>query len=111
MTVGSNFELEGPQNSNQQSNNIAGNVALNYKLSHDGRYLLRAYRKNEYQGVIDGYVVETGVGFVITLDYNQFREIFQSLKSRRKEREERRKKEKEQQTNPATTTAVPVKEQ
>jgi translocation and assembly module TamB len=82
VTVGSNFELEGPQNSNQNSSNIAGNVALNYRLSKDGRYVLRAYRKNEYQGVLDGYVVETGVGFIITIDYNKFKEIFQKKQQR-----------------------------
>jgi hypothetical protein len=90
VTVGSNFELEGPQNSNQNSSNIAGNVALNYRLSKDGRYMLRAYRKNEYQGVIDGYIVETGLGFIITLDYNRFKEIFQQKKIERL-REARRK--------------------
>lgn len=110
VTVGSNFELEGPQNSNQQSNNIAGNVALDYKISSDGRYMLRAYRKNEYQGVIDGYVVETGVGFVITLDYNRFREIFQSQEKRRRLREERRRRQNEQQTTPAASTG-PAKQQ
>ncbi|MES1223623.1 MAG: hypothetical protein ABUT20_49460, partial [Bacteroidota bacterium] len=68
--------------SNQNSSNIAGNVALNYRLSKDGRYVLRAYRKNDYEGVLDGYVVETGVGFIITLDYNKFREIFQKKKQR-----------------------------
>ncbi len=73
VTVGSNFELEGPQNSNQQSSNIAGNVALDYKLSEDGRYRLRGYRKNDYQGIIEGYIVETGLGFIITVDYNKFR--------------------------------------
>src|SRR6185295_16946310 len=75
VSVGSNFELEGPRNSGQQSSNIAGNVALDYQVSRDNRYLLRAYRKNEYQGVIEGYIIETGVGFIITVDYNRFREI------------------------------------
>ena len=80
VTVGSNFELEGPQNSAQHSSNIAGDVALDYKISSDGRYMLRGFRKNEYQGVIDGYIIETGVGFIITVDYNRFRQIFQSSK-------------------------------
>ena len=91
VTVGSNFELEGPQNSNQNSSNIAGNVALNYRLSKDGRYMLRAYRKNEYQGVIDGYIIETGLGFIITLDYNKFWEILHPRKTERRRREARRK--------------------
>ena len=84
VTVGSNFELEGPQNSAQHSTNIGGDVAVDYKISSDGRYMLRGFRKNEYQGVIDGYIIETGVGFIITVDYNRFRQIFQSSKKQRK---------------------------
>jgi hypothetical protein len=80
VSVGSNFALEGTQAANQQANNIAGNVAIDYTLSRDGRYKLRAYRKNDYQGVIDGYVVETGVSFIITLDYNKFAQIFRKRK-------------------------------
>ena len=90
VTVGSNFEIEGPQNSNQQASNIAGNVVIDYRLSEDGRYMLRAYRKNDYQGVIDGYIVETGIGFIITVDYNQFRDIFKKNRTpeqRKKDRE------------------------
>ena len=88
VTVGSNFELEGPQQSNQRSNNIAGNVAVNYQLSKSGRYLLRFYRKNDYEGVLDGYIIETGLGFIMTVDYNRIREILHARKIR-KEREAR----------------------
>ncbi|MEO8405547.1 MAG: translocation/assembly module TamB domain-containing protein, partial [Chitinophagaceae bacterium] len=95
VSVGSNFELEGPQNSNQRNNNIAGDVALNYRLSQDGRYMLRAYRKNEYEGIIDGYIIETGVSFIISIDYNKFKEIFQSMAKKRKLRQERRKQRQE----------------
>ena len=104
VSVGSNFELEGPRNSNTQSSNIAGNVAVDYQVSRDNRYLLRAYRKNEYQGVIDGYIIETGVGFIITVDYNRFREIFISKRERdqrRQRRQEQRKIDEQQnQQNP-----------
>jgi hypothetical protein len=82
VSVGSNFELEGPQNSTYQATNIAGNVAIDYQLSRDRRYLLRAYRKNEYQGIIDGFVIETGVAFIITLDYNRFSQIFRKRRAR-----------------------------
>ncbi len=80
VTVGSNFELEGPQQSRQRSNNIAGDIAVDYLLSKDGRYMLRGYRKNEYEGEIEGYIVETGLNFIITLDYNRFSEIFSKKK-------------------------------
>lgn len=92
VTFGSNFEIEGPQNSNQSATNIAGNVALDYRLSEDGRYMLRAYRKNDYQGVIDGYIVETGIGFIITMDYNRFKDIFKKSRTPEQRRKDRTSK-------------------
>lgn len=82
VSVGSNFELQGPKNSNQQASNVIGNLAVNYALSRDGRYYLRFFRRNEYDFVIDGYVVETGLSFLITVDYNELKELFMSKKKR-----------------------------
>lgn len=76
VSVGSNFELEGPANTNQAASNIAGDVAVDYMLSKDGRYLLRAYRRNRYEGVVEGQVVESGVSFIFTFDFNEFKQIF-----------------------------------
>jgi translocation and assembly module TamB len=104
VTVGSNFGLEGTRNTNRQSNNIAGNVALDYQLSKDGRYLLRAYRKNEYEGILEGYIVETGLGLVVTIDYNKFREIFESARKREQRREERRRLRQQQEGKEAPPT-------
>lgn len=92
VTVGSDITLEGPQTSNNQSM-IGGNIAVDYALSADGRYKLRAYCVNDYQGVIDGYVVETGVGFIITVDYNKFKQMFMS----KKKLDEQRRKQRERQ--------------
>lgn len=80
--VGSNIQLEGPQQTEQKSSQIAGDVAIEYKLSRDGRYRLRAYRKNKYEGVIEGEFIETGLSFIIVMDYNHFKELFQK-RSRR----------------------------
>ncbi len=85
VTVGSNFELEGPRPTNQinNSNNIAGNVSVDYNISRDGRYVIRVYRKNEYEGVIEGYIVETGLGFIINVDYDHFKELLQRSKQKK----------------------------
>lgn len=89
VTVGSNFGIEGDARQNEQTTNIAGDVTIDYSLSRDGRYMLRAYRKNEYQVALQGQIVETGVGFIITLNYDEFREIFQkSKKEKNKEMNE-----------------------
>ena len=107
VTIGSNFELEGPQQSNQPANSIAGNIALDYQLSRDGRYLLRAYRKNVTDAVIEGYVIETGLGFIISMDYNKFRELFMRRTEedkfiKKENKRERRLKRKEDKQIPAT---------
>lgn len=83
VTVGSNFGLEGQARQNENMTNIAGNVSVDYSLSKDGRYMLRAYRKDEYQVALQGQIIETGVGFIITLDYDKFREIFQKSKEKK----------------------------
>lgn len=102
VTVGSSFGLEGPKTPGQNSTNIAGNVNVEYALSADGRYRLRAYRRNQNEGVIEGQIIETGLGFTLVVDYNKFREIFQKKRDREAIREERRKRrENQEKTNAA----------
>jgi hypothetical protein len=97
VTIGSSFGLEG-QDNNEQDTNIAGDVAIDYQLTKDGRYMVRAYRKNQYQVAVEGQVVETGVAFIITMNYNKFRELFHRSKEEKELiRKEKLRKEKESQ--------------
>ncbi|MEC5394183.1 translocation/assembly module TamB domain-containing protein [Bergeyella sp. RCAD1439] len=80
VSIGSSFGLEGGARQNENMTNIAGDIAVDYSLSKDGRYLLRAYRKNEYQVALQGQIIETGLSFVITLDYDDFKTIFRKSK-------------------------------
>lgn len=75
ISVGSNFGVEGSARKNEKMNNIAGNINIDYLLSQNGAYKLRAYRKNDYQVALQGQIIETGLGFIITLDYDHFRDI------------------------------------
>ncbi|MHA4843429.1 translocation/assembly module TamB domain-containing protein [Flavitalea antarctica] len=81
VTVGTGIPVEG---STENSSGLTGNVAIDYKITRDGRYRLKIYRRNDNQSIIDGDVLETGVGFTLVMDYNEFKEIFQ--KSRRDRR-------------------------
>ncbi|TLU98775.1 translocation/assembly module TamB domain-containing protein [Dyadobacter luticola] len=76
VSVGKNFELESQSNS-ASSTEVFDNIALDYSITRDGRYLFRGYRKNQYQSILEGFIIETGVSFIITADYDLFREIFQ----------------------------------
>ncbi len=95
VTVGSSFGLEGPQPAGQSSTNIAGDVNIQYALSADGRYRLRAYRRNQTDEVIEGQVIETGLGFALVVDYNKFREILH----RKKNKVKKEQKPKDEKTN------------
>ena len=88
VSVGNSFGVEGDARQNEQMTNIAGDITLDYSLSKDGRYMLRAYRKNDYQVALQGQIIETGVGFIITLDYDKFREIFERSKKNREDRKQ-----------------------
>ena len=100
VSIGNNFNLEGQNQPGQKAADIAGNVSVNYKLTKDGRYLVRVYRRDQFI-VIEGEVIETGVGFTVTYDFNHFKELFakktKEEKEQAKEYKEDQKKKKEEQ--------------
>jgi hypothetical protein len=91
VNVGSDFQLEGPTRTNQDASNIAGNVSVDYQITKDGRYLVRVYQTNQYEADFEGQVIETGMSFILSFDYDQIKELF----TNRKETKEIRKKNKE----------------
>ena len=86
VSIGSNYQIEGPAASNPNSSNFGGDVQLDYQLSKDGRYRIRGYSINMYEAAIEGQVIETGLTFIITVDYNQFKEIFSTYKKNNKKK-------------------------
>jgi len=114
VTVGNNFNLEGQNQPGQKTTDIAGNLSVNYKLTKDGRYMVRAYRRDEFI-VIEGEVVETGVAFSLTYDYNHFRELFakkskeeKALQKKYNEDQKEKKNEQKAADKKADSTAAPV---
>ncbi|GAA4466026.1 hypothetical protein GCM10023189_47560 [Nibrella saemangeumensis] len=76
VAVGRNFVLQNNTAIGRNPSELFDNVSVNYNLTRDGRYMVRAYRNNAYQAILEGFVIETGVGFVITIDYNTLRQLF-----------------------------------
>jgi translocation and assembly module TamB len=75
ISVGNNFQLQGSQNTRSQNNNMVGNLAVDYQISRDGRYMLRFYRRNQYEGIVDGYIIETGLSFILSADYYRLKQL------------------------------------
>ena len=80
VTVGKNFGIESQDGSakaaKQKGSRFLPDVTVDYKLSADGKYMLRSYNKDPFQVILDGYVIETGLAFILTMDYDMFRELF-----------------------------------
>jgi hypothetical protein len=97
LTVGKNFTVDGedPLAKGQDNSNVSflPDITTTYKLSKDGRYMLKAYQKSDYEAILDGYFIETGVAFTLSMDYNKFKELFR--KSRDKNAKANKKAEKE----------------
>lgn len=77
VSVGRNFELE---NSSKKSEEIFDNIMVSYNITRDGRYRFKVFRKNLNQMVIEGSVVETGLGFVVAIDYETWKELMKRKK-------------------------------
>ncbi len=80
VTTGKNFGIESIDGSakaaQQKGSRFLPDVTASYKLSADGKYLLRSYTKNQFEVILDGYVMETGLAFLVTMDYEKFEELF-----------------------------------
>src|SRR5690625_3111723 len=54
MRVGSEVDLIGSSPTGDEPAPLIGNVSLEYLLTPNGRYSLRAFRKNTFDNIIDG---------------------------------------------------------
>jgi len=76
VQVGGAVDVEGAKAQQNSASQIAGDVVVEYKLTKDGRYRLKAFRHNQYEGAIEGQLVETGGGVVYVRDFNKWKEFF-----------------------------------
>jgi len=63
------------QGSSQASNDIIGDVSIEYKLSKDGSYRLRGFRRNQTEGLAEGPLIVTGMSLVLNKEFNGFDEL------------------------------------
>ncbi|MEI9935063.1 MAG: translocation/assembly module TamB domain-containing protein [Ferruginibacter sp.] len=85
ITAGKDFGVEGQDpaaRTESQNTSAVPDITINYKLSESGKYSVRAYKKDQYEVTLDGYITQTGVGFVFTMDYDKFKELFENKKEK-----------------------------
>ena len=85
VQLGGAVDVEGEWAKQNSASNITSDVTVEYKLTEDGRFLLKGFRHNQYEGAIEGQLVETGAGVVFVRDFNQWSKIFKSKKKKKVE--------------------------
>lgn len=82
VNVQNNGEVKG-----LDANNLTGDIVVEYKINPDGSLRFKAFRENQYEGLIDGSVYKTGVGVVMSRDYDTEKELFRKKTAEEKEAE------------------------
>jgi hypothetical protein len=76
VKLSGNVDIEG-QNSERNATDYIGDLALEYKVTPDGRFRITGFRNSNYD-MIDGELTETGAGLIYVKDYNSLSELFKS---------------------------------
>ena len=79
VTAGSAVDVEGSASSSDTATPLIGNVTLEYLLTEEGIYRLKGFRRQEYQNVIDGQLIVTGLAFIFDREFNKFSQLFNPL--------------------------------
>ena len=84
VQLGGAVDVEGDQAKQNSASDITSDVTVEYKLNKDGSFRMKGFRHNQYEGAIEGQLVETGAGIVYVRDFNNWKRLFKPYK--RKER-------------------------
>ncbi len=82
VQVGGSVDVEGEKAKQNSASDITSDVTVEYKLTKDGRYRIKAFRHNQYEGAIEGQLVETGIGIMYVRDFNKWKEFFKAPKNK-----------------------------
>ncbi len=76
VKLSGNIDIEG-ENANRDATDYIGDLAIEYKITQDGRFRITGFRNSNYD-MIDGELIETGTGLIYVKDYNSLSELFKS---------------------------------
>lgn len=94
VRVGSEVDIQG-SNTTGEPTPLIGNVSLEYLLSENGRYRLKGFRRNEFENVIDGQTIVSGIAVIFTQEFNKFKELWEALLTSKTIKEEAQEAENE----------------
>lgn len=94
VQLGSQVDLEGNRAREQKASDLLGDLSLEYMLNPDGSLRLRAFRRQQFEGVLEGQLVVSGTSLVYSREFNRFSEAFRSRPTPQLQSEPPKKEEK-----------------
>lgn len=88
VRVGSELDIQG-SSATEEKSPLIGNVSLEYQITEDGRYRVRGFRKSEFENVIDGQTIVSGIALIFTKEFNEFHQLWDSILHSTKEKSEK----------------------
>ena len=82
VQVGGVLDVEGQKAKQNSASDITSDVTIEYKLTKDDRLRLKGFRHNQYEGAIDGQLVETGAGVLYVRDFKKLSDFFHPKKNK-----------------------------
>lgn len=76
VSVGSEVDIQGSNQNPDETSPVIGNVSIEYLLTENGELRLKGFRKNQYENVIDGQLIVSGIALIFTREFDEFAELF-----------------------------------
>ncbi len=76
VELGGQFDIEGERARQTEISDLAGDVAVEYMLTMDGRFRVRGFRKTELTTLGEGEIIYTGLSLVYAREFNRFMDLF-----------------------------------
>ncbi|WP_304516356.1 translocation/assembly module TamB [Cecembia rubra] len=80
ISVGGQMDMDGGNQNVNQGDALFGDVSIEYLLDTRGQWRAKAYRRNQFESIIDGQLIVTGISFIFNKEFNAFRELFIPLR-------------------------------
>jgi len=93
ISVGGQVDVDGGNQQPGQGNAVFGDVSLEYLLDERGRWRVKTFRKNQFESVIDGQLIITGMSFIFNKEFNSFTELWKKADVEKSEPDENKDKE------------------
>lgn len=77
VKVSGNVDIEGNKSNQSSFSDYIGDLALEYKLTPDGRLRITGFRNSDFD-IISGELIETGAGLIYIKDYDKVRDLFKA---------------------------------